>query len=75
MQLSPAARQDVDRQRPRLAGAQTSDPAIRQAVDRAFVSGYRDVIWISVALTLLSALSAQIIGVSKQPIPQPPVST
>ena len=75
MQLSPAARQDVDRQRPRLAGAQTSDPAIRQAIDVAFLSGYRDVIWISIALTLLSALSAQVIGVSEHAEPRSPVST
>jgi EmrB/QacA subfamily drug resistance transporter len=65
IELSPAARKDVDRQRPRLAGAQTDDPRIRQAIDEAFVSGYRDVIWISVGLALLSTLSAQMIGAGK----------
>jgi EmrB/QacA subfamily drug resistance transporter len=59
MQLPAAARQGIDQQRSRLAGAQTTDPRIRQAIDTAFVSGYRDVIWISVALTILSTLSAQ----------------
>jgi EmrB/QacA subfamily drug resistance transporter len=59
MQLPAAARQGIDQQRSRLAGAQTTDPHIRQAIDTAFVSGYRDVIWISVALTILSTLSAQ----------------
>jgi EmrB/QacA subfamily drug resistance transporter len=56
MSLSPAERQSVDRQRPQLAGAQTSDPRIKEAVDQAFVSGYRNVTLISVALALLSAL-------------------
>ena len=60
LQLSPAARESVDRDRPKLAGLQTSDSRIRHAVDEAFLSGYRDVIWISVGLALLSALSAQI---------------
>ena len=69
LDLSPAARQDVDRQRPRLAGAETTDPRIRNAIDQAFVSGYRDVIWISVALALLSALSAQTLGAAKPAAP------
>jgi MFS family permease len=61
MQLSPTERQSVDRDRPKLAGSQTTDPRIRQAIDEAFLSGYRHVIWISVGLALLSALSAQMI--------------
>jgi hypothetical protein len=52
----------VDRDRPELAGMQTSDLCIRRAIDQAFLSGYRDVIWISVGLAILSALSAQMIG-------------
>ena len=66
MNLSPAVRQDTDRQRPQLAGAQTSDPRIRQAIKEAFVSGYRVVISMSVGLALLSAASAQMIGTKKQ---------
>jgi MFS family permease len=61
LQLSPAARESVDRDRPELAGMQTNDLRIRRAIDEAFLSGYRDVIWISVGLAILSALSAQII--------------
>ncbi len=61
MGLSPVLRESVDRERSKLAGLQTSDLRIRQAVDRAFLSGYRDVIWISVALAMLSALSAQML--------------
>ena len=69
LDLSHAARQDVDRQRPRLAGAETTNPRIRNVIDHAFVSGYRDVIWISVALALLSALSAQTLGATKPAAP------
>jgi len=62
MQLSPDARQSIDRDRPRLAGLQTNDSHIRQAVDEAFLSGYRDVIWLSMGLATLSALSARMIS-------------
>ena len=41
------------------------EPLVMQAFDEAFVSGYRDVIWISVGMALLGALSAQVI-VSKK---------
>jgi EmrB/QacA subfamily drug resistance transporter len=61
MQLSPDVREKTDRQRPQLAGAQTSDPLVKQAINEAFLSGYRDVIWISVGLALVSAVSAQMI--------------
>jgi EmrB/QacA subfamily drug resistance transporter len=61
MHLSAPARQIAESQRSKLAGAQISDPSLKHAFDEAFVSGYRDVIWISVGLTLLSALSAQMI--------------
>jgi hypothetical protein len=39
---------------------------VKHAFDEAFVSGYRDVIWISVGMALLGALSAQMIQ-SKMP--------
>lgn len=61
MQLSSAARQTIDRDRPKLAGAQVDDLGVKRAIDEAFVSGYRDVIWVSAALALLSALSAGMI--------------
>jgi hypothetical protein len=40
-----------------------------QAFDEAFVSGFREVIWISVGMALLSALSAQIIRSKKEIAP------
>jgi EmrB/QacA subfamily drug resistance transporter len=67
MQLSASLRQKVETQRSRLAGAEIGDPTLQRAFDEAFVSGYRDVIWISVGLALLSALSAQMIGAKRSP--------
>jgi EmrB/QacA subfamily drug resistance transporter len=61
MQLSPSVRQSAEIQRSKLAGAQIRDLPLKHAFDEAFVSGYRDVIWISVGLALLSALSAQMV--------------
>jgi hypothetical protein len=61
MQLSASVRQSIEMQRSKLAGAQISEPLVMQAFDEAFVSGYREVIWISVGMALLSALSAQMI--------------
>jgi EmrB/QacA subfamily drug resistance transporter len=58
MQVSSEMRQAIDRDRPKLAGAQSSDPRIQQAIDDAFLSGYREVIWISVTLALLSSFTA-----------------
>jgi MFS family permease len=61
MQLSPSVRQSAEMQRSKLAGAQIGDPLVMQAFDKAFVSGFREVIWISVGMALLSTLSAQMI--------------
>jgi len=66
MQLSPSVRQSAETQRAKLAGAQISEPPVKRAFDEAFVSGYRDVIWISVGMALLSALSAQMIQSKKR---------
>jgi EmrB/QacA subfamily drug resistance transporter len=65
MQLSSSVRQSAEGQRSKLAGAQINEPPVKRAFDEAFVSGYRDVIWISVAMALLSALSAQMIASKK----------
>jgi EmrB/QacA subfamily drug resistance transporter len=65
MQLSPAVLQSVEMQRSKLAGAQIEEPLVMQAFDEAFVSGFHEVVWISVGMALLSALSAQVIGSQK----------
>lgn len=61
IELSPSVRDSAEAQRSKLGGAQISEPRVRRAFDEAFVSGYRDVIWISVGLALLASLSAQMI--------------
>jgi hypothetical protein len=66
MQLSPSVRQSAETQRSKLVGAQISDSLVRHAFEEAFVSGYREVIWISVGLAILSALSAQMIQSRKR---------
>jgi tetrahydromethanopterin S-methyltransferase subunit C len=68
MQLSPAVRQSAELQRSKLAGAQIGELPVKRAFDVAFVAGYRDVIWISVGLALLSALSAQMLQSKKRAV-------
>ena len=68
MQLSPTVRQSVEVQRSKLAGAQIGEPVVMHAFNEAFVSGYRDVIWISVGMALLSTLSAQMIRSKKRSV-------
>jgi EmrB/QacA subfamily drug resistance transporter len=66
LQLSPAVHQSIEAQRSKLAGAQIDDPRVMRLFDEAFVSGFREVIWISVGIAFLSALSAQIIRSKKR---------
>lgn len=65
MELSASVRQNAEMQRSKLAGAQIGEPLVMLAFDEAFVSGFHEVIWISVGMALLSALSAQIIQSKK----------
>jgi EmrB/QacA subfamily drug resistance transporter len=68
IELSPSLRQSVEMQRSKLAGAQIGDLAVQRAFDEAFIFGYRDVIWVSIGLALLSGLSAQMIRSKKSPL-------
>ena len=56
--LPPAVRAEIDAQRPNLAAAVTSDSRGRRAIEESFVSSYRFVLWIAVALALASSASA-----------------
>jgi EmrB/QacA subfamily drug resistance transporter len=56
--LVPEVRAKIEAQRSRLAAAETTDARGRQAIDEAFVEGYRAVLWVAMGLALASSLSA-----------------
>ena len=56
--VAPAVRAQVWAQRSKLAAAETGDPRGRQAIDEAFVTGYRTVLWLAATLALASSVSA-----------------
>ena len=56
--VSSSEKAHIEAQRSRLAAAETDDPVARQAVDEAFVAGYRMVLWVAAGLALASSLSA-----------------
>ena len=66
--VSSPEKAHVEAQRSRLAAAETHDPVARQAVDEAFVAGYRVVLWVAAGLALASSLSAAwLIGPEAKP--------
>jgi hypothetical protein len=58
LSLSPAELQHVNEQRPRLAAIETDDGRVKDAVDEAFLSGYRTILLVAAGLSLASALTA-----------------
>jgi len=56
--VAPAVRLKIEAQRSRLAAAETDDASGRQAIQEAFIAGYRSVLWAGVGLALASSLSA-----------------
>lgn len=58
LNLAPEVRQNIESQRAKLAAAETGDARGRQAIDEAFIAGYRAVLWVAVGLALASSLSA-----------------
>jgi predicted MFS family arabinose efflux permease len=58
LSLAPKERAQLDAQRSKLAAAETGDPRARQAIQEAFVDGFRTVSWAAAALALASSLSA-----------------
>ncbi|MFL6451913.1 MAG: MFS transporter [Bryobacteraceae bacterium] len=57
LSVPPAIRQQIDSQRSKLAAIQTTNSA-RRAIAESFVAGYRRILWIAVALSIASSLSA-----------------
>ncbi len=70
LHVPPSERAQIEAQVSKLAAAETRDPQGRQAIDEAFVAGYRRVLWVSIALALASSLSAAaLIGTTRKPNP------
>jgi EmrB/QacA subfamily drug resistance transporter len=61
LSVVPETRAQVSSQRSNLAAIETKDPRARQAIDEAFVAGYRWVLWVATGLALASSLSAAIL--------------
>jgi len=61
LQLPSAVREEVDRDRPQLAAAETTNPLGRRAIDESFVASFRVVAWTAAILGLASSLSAAVL--------------
>jgi EmrB/QacA subfamily drug resistance transporter len=61
LDLAPAVRAQIEAQRAKLAAAETPDARARQAINEAFVAGYRTVLWVAVGLAFASSVSAAVL--------------
>ena len=74
LELPPEARQQLEEEKVKLGAAQAPDGLdaaqranVDRAIDEAFVSGYRVVMMVAVAMALASALSAALLLEGKKP--------
>ena len=67
--VAPAVRAHVWAQRSKLAAAEIGEARGRQAVNEAFIAGYRMVLWVAASLALASSLSAVVL-ISAETRPQ-----
>jgi MFS family permease len=58
LHVPPLVRAEIEAQRSRLADINTADPEGRQAIQEAFVTGFRNMVWITTALAVISSLGA-----------------
>ncbi|QOY86413.1 MFS transporter [Paludibaculum fermentans] len=69
--LAPALQAKIESQRTKLAAIESDDIPTQQAVKESFVSGYRTVLWLAVALAAASSLSAAAFLSSERRSPGP----
>ena len=60
LDLAPSVRAQIEAQRSKLAAAKTGDTRGKDAIEDAFVSGYRTVLWVAAGLALASSLTAAV---------------
>jgi len=64
--ISAAERKNIEAQRSRLAAIETHNSQTQRAVAESFVFGYRRVLWVAVALSIASSLSAALLLEAKE---------